>query len=123
MFPFQVRPFLSISEPALRLFAHYLCLLCFNPGTVWNVDEDGTLYFVRAGESELLIPLAREDPRFKVEGPYIRWEIPGLLCAWFLLDGVYLELLAQFGTRSGAKTHGGAARYILGCVVDAWPCL
>jgi hypothetical protein len=92
---------LSISEPALRLFAHYLCLLCFNPGTVWNVDEDGTLYFVRAGEAELLIPLAREDPRFKVEGPYIRWEIPRLLCARFLLDGVYLEPLAQFGLVQG----------------------
>lgn len=57
----QVRPFLSISKPSLRLFAHYLCLMCFNPGTTWNVDEDGTLYFARA-----------EDPRFKVEEPYIR---------------------------------------------------
>ncbi|GAQ78044.1 cAMP-dependent protein kinase regulator [Klebsormidium nitens] len=67
----QVRPFFSISEPNLRLFAHYLCLLCFNPGTTWNVDDEGTVYFVRAGEAELLIPLPREDARFKIEGPYI----------------------------------------------------
>jgi hypothetical protein len=107
---------LSISEPSLRLFAHYLCLMCFNPGTTWNVDEDGTLYFVRAGESELLIPLAREDPRFKVEGPYIRWGFPGRLCARFSFNGFPSESLAQVrceNPRRSRSLHG----YILEGVV------